>query len=79
MRKLAERLRSPTMYRLVLPNRANWSNNTTYHYESRDPDETEIRLLILLPGKFSDKIYVVLDKAAIDLEHPPVYEALSYA
>lgn len=49
-----------------------------YKYTALDEGNGEIRLLTLLPGKFSSKIRVRLDTTRFTESHVPKFEALSY-
>ena len=49
-----------------------------YKYSAVDEDASEIRLMTLLPGRFKDKIYIIIETVVLTKEHIPQYEALSY-
>jgi hypothetical protein len=50
----------------------------TYKYSPLNETDSQIRLLILLPGKFSAKIHIRLHVVELTTEKHPKYEALSY-
>ena len=50
-----------------------------YEYSALDESASEIRLMTLLPGRFKDKISIIIETAVLTKEHIPQYEALSYA
>ena len=49
-----------------------------FKYSALDEDTSEIRLMTLLPGRFKDKISIIIETAVLTKEHIPQYEALSY-
>jgi len=50
-----------------------------YEYSPLDESASEIRLMTLLPGRFKDKTFIIIETAVLTKEHNPQYEALSYA
>ena len=55
-----------------------WPGTVIYRYENFRKSKDEIRLLTLVPGKFSEPVRVTLQITPFDPNEPPVYEALSY-
>lgn len=49
-----------------------------YQYWPLDGDLNEIRVLTLHPGAFSEDLEISIHKVALELDTPPIYEALSY-
>ena len=49
-----------------------------YKYSALDEDDSEIRLMTLLPGQFEDDISITLKTVILTKEHIPQFEALSY-
>ena len=49
-----------------------------YKYSVLDEDASEIRLMILLPGRFKDDIFITMETVILTKGHYPQYEALSY-
>jgi hypothetical protein len=49
-----------------------------YQYTPLNKNNTEIRLLRLLPGKRKDAIHILIDHVSFSDDHKPEYEALSY-
>jgi hypothetical protein len=49
-----------------------------YHYTPLNENNTEIRLIRLLPGKRKDAIHILIEHEPFTDDHIPEYEALSY-
>ena len=49
-----------------------------YVYSVLDEKASEIRLMTLLPGRFKDKVSIIIKTAILTKNHIPQYEALSY-
>lgn len=50
-----------------------------YIYDQPNEQSSNIRILVLLPGRFDDPLKGLLYTTTLDAKHTPTYEALSYA